>query len=1327
MLARYAAVEDFYLQHEDKHLVATFQEALLALYVSILEFQATAALYFSRGDLRRTIRTTVQADDWTKLLATVNSKDSICKDVISMLDIRDRVSKTNRFHDDLRRQDIKLDNILDSVQSIQKENIKILRWACDIQFRSDHDQIRHVLGTRYEDTCQWILPRVDEWLNATSPSFMWLHGTVGTGKSCAISTIVQHLSPPVVEHADHLVTYFYISKKRSGRNEPTEIFRCLATQMASLHREDSVPESLKTKYKERGPDRFSDGGELTFEECKQLMIEMSGCWTRSTLIIDALDECSTPLEVLDGLRDVCAQSSSKLKILASSRMNVEVPHYFPDCERLRIEEGQESGDLESYVRGEVLHAKRRLLDGKRPDLEERLMQILISRAHGMFIWVKLQLAVFLGSTRMRLSKDVIRSLDELEHNPALLETTALYGQIMDMNTRPGTLDRLYAIRALQWTMFALEELPPEAIAKAVSVDEHGESDDEVDGPMILEICSNLIVVDQSGCCRLAHVSVMGFLLQAEGADHQDGLFTAAEAHGQIAQRCLSFLVQHPPKAYSMDDILPFGAFRSYAVFHWALHCTKAGRHRRKEPLSSLFLSFMHPDPVSPAFATWSEAMSNLAMYNEAVTRNPEVGVGIGNNAKSGFRDHIFSMIANPPFPGFIASAFDFFEVLQSTPVTLLRSARGSYDEDCIYFATWYGRTEAMSVLIGLNVLDLSVRVSDSMTPLLVAAMLGYIDIVRILIDHLDKEEIITQDRKGRTALHQAAYYGRESIVETLLSKMDAKEVGLLERYGRTALQLGVLSRDTHIVQLLIQAMNQADIANRDKLGENALIYCCLQGESEMVRMLLSRMNVEDITLQDSDGSTALHIAACHAEEECVKLLVAHSRPEQLAITNLRKETPLHQCMIYSEQSPAAGQEYTSFQTIENIQTLLITQMSREDLGLQDSFGRTVLHLAAKRGSTRVLDALLQKIDVGQIPATDDIGHNCLHASVFGGDEAIVGRLSKYNALLEAKDQFGETPLAIAASLGLQQSASLPVLVANGANVNVLNNNNWSPLHVAASAGDGDTTSVLIDAGADINATTSTGFSVLHIDVREGNEDLLQLHLNAGADPNIQTTKGSAALTQAIAHHKPSMAQMLLSKGADPMLVDSTGRRCIDWAQSDPSLRDKINFGNHEIKPFERGVQELVMRKIIRDRIQEMLSSMSGTFSRSSPSYSRLGRCLMQYGDNDEAHIALLQAISLEPSTNRASHPAICDICNDEDHYIEGTRYVCHACVDTDLCSSCMKKYELGTLQGEICWGHDFMKVSSNEWEGLPEGKVNQVGETGEEWLRRLTDKYAEAE
>lgn len=211
---------------------------------------------------------------------------------------------------------------------------------------------------------------------------MWLCGTIGTGKSCAVSVVVQHLTPPINNEPSRRLLYFYISQKQARRNEPIDIFRCLVAQLAWATDGMSIAGPLKTIYDERG-EGIAGGGELCLEECLDLLIELSCAWSEVIIILDALDECSDPSTVLAGLTEIYSKSESTVKLFLSSRMDVDVPCHFPNCHKIQIDAGKSSYDVEIFIRGEVNGQKRRLLDGKRPDLEDRLIGILTARAQGM--------------------------------------------------------------------------------------------------------------------------------------------------------------------------------------------------------------------------------------------------------------------------------------------------------------------------------------------------------------------------------------------------------------------------------------------------------------------------------------------------------------------------------------------------------------------------------------------------------------------------------------------------------------------------------------------------------------------------------------------------------------------------------------------------------------------------------------------------------------------------------------------------------------------------------------------------------------------------------
>jgi len=138
-------------------------------------------------------------------------------------------------------------------------------------------------------------------------------------------------------------------------------------------------------YKKEG-ERSDKRPLLNVRETKQLLIEVLQA---SNLIfrvmIDALDECDHPQMLLGIFRDVSHAAPGKLELLVSSRPDVEVADKFSDCRKIELNTAVSESDMLTFITREVKEREEseRLLKGKRPDLEERLISILRRRAGGM--------------------------------------------------------------------------------------------------------------------------------------------------------------------------------------------------------------------------------------------------------------------------------------------------------------------------------------------------------------------------------------------------------------------------------------------------------------------------------------------------------------------------------------------------------------------------------------------------------------------------------------------------------------------------------------------------------------------------------------------------------------------------------------------------------------------------------------------------------------------------------------------------------------------------------------------------------------------------------
>lgn len=171
----------------------------------------------------------------------------------------------------------------------------------------------------------------------------------------------------------------------------------------------------------------------------------------------------------------------------------------------------------------------------------------------------------------------------------------------------------------------------------------------------------------------------------------------------------------------------------------------------------------------------------------------------------------------------------------------------------------------------------------------------------------------------------------------------------------------------------------------------------------------------------------------------------------------------------------------------------------------------------------------------------DFGQQLIEA-VKAGAESIVKKLIAAGADVNVVDTDEETPLTW--SLWKRYPGITTILIDAGADVNITNKRGWSTLHQAAQNADWALVELLVRFHANINAVNNLGITPLNRAVYSGEADLVRFFVEHGADTNIADNKGETPLHLAAYNGWLPIIQILIEAGADINAVDRTGSNIV---------------------------------------------------------------------------------------------------------------------------------------------------------------------------------------
>lgn len=357
-----------------------------------------------------------------------------------------------------------------------------------------------------------------------------------------------------------------------------------------------------------------------------------------------------------------------------------------------------------------------------------------------------------------------------------------------------------------------------------------------------------------------------------------------------------------------------------------------------------------------------------------------------------------------------------------------------------------------------------------------------------------------------------------------------------------------------------------------------------------------------------------------------------------------------------------------------------------------SIGKTPLHVATQHGHLAIVNKL---INAGaDITATTYDGSSILHFAAMSGRVDLFAFFVSWGADIHAQNVYGETVLHSAVDVAQDDMEMLDYLVS---------------------------------LGFDVNAESFLGALPLHYAVFQ-NLDLVKRLIIHGADPGKNTEARGTPLHDAIYLSNTAFPQELLKHCKHNLNErDSYGIDVLNYLRvCPPQFYVSCNFTSQDgtakqlsaLDVHQLYLKRQSMIRALRLRLDYMISGNETTIRQLA---SRTGFRLLTLGNAAAAQIML--EYELHPGSKRASvffRDSYCGGC----YVDEEVLYKCKICPLHWLCQKC-RTGDRNLEEGDApqCHGHSFVKVPSDEWKDIPQGKVNIQGQTFREWLKELQKQY----
>ncbi|KAI0540426.1 hypothetical protein GGR58DRAFT_146121 [Xylaria digitata] len=406
------------------------------------------------------------------------------------------------------------------------------------------------------NTCEWFLGEKEfiSWLEPTplEPAVLWYIAPPGNGKSVLSTYIINHL------RSKGLPCQFFLFKYSD--NAKRMVANCIKSLAFQLSRTQPEFRGLLAGSSREGLGLVSLDPLLIWRNIIEGLLLETNIASPIYWVIDALDECDSPEIFLECLGSFAGKLPVRILILSRNSESIfavfdRLSRKIPVSKIEKSTTGHNQQDIKHFVRMELDHMRGS------SQFRDKLLQDIMERSEGNFLWVKLVLEEIMGC---HTEENIREVLEEIPSDMALMFERMEKNLLQSIRQSDKPL-----IRALlEWSTCAQRPLSLNELSQALQPEFSGIIDLK---RTVRETSGQFVQVDEYNKVFILHHTTREYFTRSSESEFR---INSKESHEKLFKKTLAVfeddglrwrLLQNQHALQSSEP------FIFYSAVNWPFH------------------------------------------------------------------------------------------------------------------------------------------------------------------------------------------------------------------------------------------------------------------------------------------------------------------------------------------------------------------------------------------------------------------------------------------------------------------------------------------------------------------------------------------------------------------------------------------------------------------------------------------------------------------------------------------------------------------------------------------------------------------------------------